>query len=192
MNKNYKIIEGIGLVILVVVLAAIHDIPETLWNNSKLHPVFLLMTAAVSVMVLASFARMFGYMKYRVLTLMGVTMLGIGGYVFYFVPDFFSIVLSVPMGFWLKVTAYSLPAICVEGGLLTLFTVFRETKLHITSGERDWVQVGFAAYAIIAMSVNFAVILGYGEIAHQIQFSQIILTVTLIITAYITTHELLS
>lgn len=192
MNKNYKAIEGIGLVILLIVLAAIHDIPEVLWNNSKIHPVFLLMTAAVSVMALASFARMFGYMRYRVLILTGVTMLCIGGYVFYFVPDFFNIVLPVSMGFWLKVTAYSLPAICIEGGLLTLFTVFRETKLHITSGERDWLQVGFAIYAIIAMSVNFAVILGYMEIAHQIQFSQVILTGTLIITAYITAHELLS
>lgn len=192
MNKNYKAIEGIGLAILVVVLVAIHDIPEILWNNSKLHPVFLLMTAAVSVMALASVARIFGYMRYRILTLMGVTMLCIGGYVFYFVPDFFNTVLPVSMGFWLKVTAYSLPAICVEGGLLTLFTVFRETKLHITSGDRDWLQVGFPIYAIIAMSVNFAVILGFVEITHQILFSQIILTGTLIITMYITAHELLS
>ena len=190
MNKNYKLIELIGLCIIVLVLLATRSIPGVVWNSYSFHNSITAMIAGIAILALASVARMFGYMRYNILFIVGVTVLLIGGSVFYFQSSFFSTILPIPMGFWLKVSIYSLPAMCVEGGLLTLFTVFNETRGKIVMRENIMLQIFFLLYAVVTISINFFVIKGYLSTDHQILISRIIVGFVALIAVPVTFKEL--
>ncbi len=190
MNKNYKLIELIGLCIIVLVLLATRSIPDVVWNSYSFHNSINAMIAGIAILALASIARMFGYMRYNILFIVGVLVLLIGGSVFYFQSSFFSTILPIPMGFWLKVSIYSLPAMCVEGGLLTLFTVFNETRGKIVMRENIMLQIFFLLYAVVTISINFFVIKGYLSTDHQILISRIIVGFVALIAVPVTFKEL--
>lgn len=188
MKKNYTWLEGIGVIILVIVLAAAHDIPQAVWDTYQL--IMYIMIAGVATTALTSFARMAGYTRYWILLVLGILLLSIGGGMFYFRPDFFATILAIPMGYWVKVTAYSLPAICVEGGLLTLFTLFHERHAWTSVRERNMVITGFSLYAVITVAINFLVIGGIVSVAHQIMFSRVIIAGTIAVTGAVLFREL--
>lgn len=189
LSKNYPLVLleflGIGVLILVI-LAMIVNRSMLDHASGSVLLASCVMFASISLLSVTSLIRTFGYTNYQFLVILGVVLLGIGGLTFYFIPQFFFYAISVPFSFWCKVSFYTLPAICVEGGIMTLFTVFMEKGTQKrTQRERLLLSITFIAYAVITVATNFLAINKMIPVMAHLLFSRCIVAMVLIITAHL-------
>lgn len=184
-NLLLKSIELLGICVLALVVFALVCTPYFFTSQTLLMTIATLtMSIAISILATTSLIRFMGYTNYRWLALLGSILVGIGGCIFFFLPEFFWKAVSIPFSFWYRVTFYTLPAICVEGGILTLFTVFMEQgTVHRTSREKILLSILFFLYATTMVTTNFLVIGGTISVSGHIFFSRIVL-ITMIVLGY--------
>ncbi len=161
-SHNYPLafLELLGTVVLILVILALATTPAFFHvGDAMITAITIIMMIAITILAITSFVRRYGFTSYRWLTFLAIMLLIIGGGVFYGLPQFFYGALALRLPFWYRVSLYTLPAICVEGGLLTLFTVFVERGLsHRSSRERMLISVLFVAYAVLTIGANFLVV----------------------------------
>lgn len=185
--------EILGTVVLCLVITAllgldIASIAGTRELTTVVYILALLVTTSIPMAILHITKRLGKYSFYRFW--FGFLLLVSGGAVFYFVPSYFYQLLSVDLPFWFKVSIYSLPAICVEGGLFTLFTDFMESERRVTPREYGLLSFAFLLYTAGSVTANFMVILGNLAISHQILFARLIVTAVIVLGgAVIITHR---
>ncbi len=120
---------------------------------------------------------------YPLITVLGVTLLLLGGMVALCMPEYFFSAYALQAPYWLRVSVYSLPAICIEGGIFTLYIAFVEKgALFRTAREKLFMAIGFLLYAITTVTANFMTINGSIAVHDHIQFARIVTLVVLILT----------
>ncbi len=190
-NLLLKSIELLGICVLILVVLALVSTPYFFTSQTLSMTIATsIMAIAISILSLTSLIRLVGYTHYRWLVVLGSILIIIGGIVFLFLPEFFWKAVSIPFPFWYRVTFYTLPAICVEGGILTLFTVFMEQgTAHRTSREKILLSILFFLYATTMVTTNFLVIGGFVPVQGHIIFSRIVLGTVIIISTYMITNH---
>lgn len=193
MKKN-KIILGIevlgGIVLMFVCLALISSavvFPDYLQQVKILIYSMFFIAMAVATMTIFRTGK---YIKYSMLTVGGILLLILGASVAYLVPEFFHWAINFDTFYWLVVSIYSIPAICIEGGIFTLFIVFLETSLSNRSKREKYLIVTcFALYATLTVTTNFLTINGVITVDSHILFSRIVSAVAMIVAGSILYFE---
>lgn len=182
MEKILRIIEIIGLIVLLLIITAISGMKIEVHSQ----PVFVSLIA-LSVMVIISIFLSIGRILrltrgIKNLIISGFVLLLSGGLVMIFIPEFFNIMKNIPYSYWHKVSVYSLPAVCIEGGLFNLFQAHVLSSRKTTKRENVFLFSGFLVYAITAVSINFFALSEVVSIKEQLMFSKNILLMTIIIS----------
>jgi hypothetical protein len=165
-----KIIEYSGSFILIVVIIAIAN--ADVGSKSALFPLMM----GIGIMLVNSVLRTQLTLPTVYLQVSALLCLAAGGYYFLFYPQYFSQMHSSILSFWYRACLYSLPAICIEGGVLTLVTVLQESDSQcLTTREKKFLYVGFISYAIIAIAVNFMALGNVIQVQTHIAFTKAVL-----------------
>jgi hypothetical protein len=209
-KKTLEIVEVIGIGVLVLVSLALLDInysslllTPTMQGFTRLMQILVIVSLIMSPAHLANSIKSETGIKsvpvwikriVRVLqkcrTIFGVIILAVGASVFFALPEYFSTLINAPLDFWILVSIYSLPAICVEGGLFTLFTEFLEHERRIKTHEYVWLSVVFLLYIGGSVTANFLVIQGVLTVENQVIFARFIVIASIIIGALVVaTHS---
>jgi len=148
---------------------------------------FQVMFCLIVLSALFSVARLVGIWNHdRFLVLWGLILLIVGGYALVFLPEFFHTMKELPYSYWHRVSLYSMPAICIEGGLFSLFRAYLVYAAARRSTREHGLLFGvFLLYAIIAVAVNFLAINNTISVDNQLLFSRVVLTVSLMMTAVV-------
>lgn len=184
MHKKITLaIEVLGNVILLLVILAVLSPSVRLLGNSFLIIVTLSLTGLILIGLISSTLRLLGVENRKFNFIFGFLLVIAGSLVFFFIPSFFLRTILLPIDFWYKVSFYSLPAICLEGGLFTLFTTHLASNTDYSNRERKLLVACLVLYLIVGVSANFLALNGIISINHQITFSQIVVIALLIVTA---------
>lgn len=168
--------ETIGQIILLLVVAAMLTYSLPALGHSLTTSVYLMTGAIAGLLVLSVTKTLFQKFNTKVLIVLGFTLIGIATFIFFGMPSFFYEIKKLALPYWMLVSVYSLPAICIEGGLMTLFTVFFEKNAdNYSKRERRLIMSCFILYAVLAFSANFLVIGDIVAIEHQLLFSRVII-----------------
>lgn len=184
-KKALDSVEAIGVFVLLLVITAIITI-SLQWENysASLYVGFQILFFSVIVSIVSSFGRLLGvWRNERFLAVWGIVLLIIGGGALVFLPEFFHTMKELPYSYWHRVSLYSLPAICIEGGLFSLFRGYLAYAAQKrTIREHQLLFIVFVLYATVAVSANFLAINNTISINEQLLFSRIILGITLLVT----------
>lgn len=177
-------IESIGAVVVLLVWMALTNFvvifPENLPMISMV--IYGMYTFATITMILTIF-RSSELINYRILTVCGIALLVMGASIPYLVPEYFHWAVNVHQWYWLRVSVYSVPAICIEGAIFTLFVVLHESGLeHRTEREKLLLTIGFVLYAILTVTANFLSINRVITVDSHILFSKIVAGVVFVFT----------
>ena len=177
-------IESIGAVVVLLVWMALTNFvvifPETVPKLSFV--IYGMYTFATITMVLTIF-RSSKLINYRILTVCGIALLIMGASIPYLVPEYFYWAVNVHQWYWLRVSVYSVPAICIEGAIFTLFVVLHESGLeHRTAREKLLLTIGFVLYAILTVAWNFMSINRSITVDSHILFAKIIAGIVFVFT----------
>lgn len=191
MNKYFTVkkgldsVEAIGVVILLLVVTAIIGLSFD-WGRypAPLYVGFNVLFFSIIVSIVSSLGRLLRIWRNdQFLAVWGIFLLIIGGGALVFLPEFFHTMKELPYSYWHRVSLYSLPAICIEGGLFSLFRAYLVYASHKRTSREHWLLfIVFILYATTAVGVNFLAINNTISIAHQLLFSRIILGVTVVVT----------
>lgn len=167
-----KYIEFVGSIILILVITAgfltaefFMEPRSGIWVAVMLGSIFLL--------AVTSLVRFAGYTSYRWLTILGAVLFALGGMVFFFEEHFFMVALQLDQHFFGRLSMYTLPAICIEGGILTLFTVFLEKHRNQSHKSLRIMRMLFMSYFIIMVTSNFLAVSLLINVSSHIIFSKI-------------------
>jgi|GEM_PF-2561553 len=190
--KNYcsiktflNAMEAVGVIVLFLVLGAVAGMKLS-WSAYPIavYAGFVILVSSIVISLCSSLFRLSGlWSDDRFLVLWGIVLLVVGGSAIVLLPEFFHIMKDIPYSYWHRVSVYSMPAICIEGGLFTLFrayTVYRQKVCTIR--EQGLLLAGFSVYAVLAVAVNFLAIGAVLSVETQLLFSRIIVGVALIMT----------
>lgn len=178
-----KALEFFGIVVLCVIVAAIVTNPALRGMPAQVRIASQVMILLIRILVVTSMVRMLGKTNYRWLTVLGLTLLITGGLVVYLVPEFFSLMIVLPEPFWAKVSWYALPAVVIEGGILTLFTVLVERGLtRRTSRERWLLGAMFVLYSVFIIAINFLALNGRMSVEGHVFWSRVVVSLVLVVT----------
>ena len=144
---------------------------------------------ATITMVLTIFRRFLA--SYRLITICGIILLIMGASIPYLVPEYFHWAVNIHEWYWLRVSVYSIPAICIEGAIFTLFVVLHENSLgNRTEREKILLTIAFVVYAILTVTFNFMSINKSITVDSHILFSKIVAGVVFVFTmTMIALHE---
>lgn len=194
MKKYYSIktlldiTEIAGLIVLALVVTAIMGTTLS-WKTYSMYVQigFILFFVSIIVSFFSSFFRLTKvWSSYRFLTVWGIILLVVGAYGLVLIPEFFHSMKDIPYSYWHRVSFYSMPAICIEGGLFNLFRVYSVyARDKRTRNEHYALFVGFLMYAVTAISVNFLAIGNSISVDTQLLFSRIILCGACIVLAVV-------
>jgi hypothetical protein len=177
-------IEGIGAVVVLLVWMALTNyvviFPETIPMISMV--IYGMYWFATITMIMTIF-RSSELINYRILTVCGIALLIMGASIPYLVPEYFHWAVNVHQWYWLRVSVYSVPAICIEGAIFTLFVVLHESGLeHRTAREKLLLTIGFVLYAILTVAWNFMSINRSITVDSHILFAKIIAGIVFVCT----------
>lgn len=177
-KKIFLFLEYLGVFVLALVMISnlgLLDNPElresftpSLWISMCLMSVAILIAIPISMYRLLKNK---GFDKRRLV--FGVILMLIGGVVVYLVPSYFEVALGLEIGFWYKVSIFSLPAICIEGAVFTICTELQHTALSLNNREYRFLNWFFVIYIVGAVSTNFLVINRVWEVVDQVHFYRI-------------------
>jgi hypothetical protein len=174
--------EILGLGVLTLVLLALFAIQTANYLHVPSTEYFAYIIMTLLVVLSIVFGLLHAIQKLGFLTpiriYFGVILLLTGGWVFFILPEYFYILASSSLDFWYKVSIYSLPAICVEGGLFTLYTEYIERENDNSNRENTLLSIAFLLYASGAITTNFLVLTNIITPDHQIIITRGILIVS--------------
>ncbi len=191
-------IEIVGVIVLILVLTALTSlgIPLELYRAEA--GLFCIMMLAVAFSILSGLVHIVNIVSWRaqhyttILTearpVLGVLLVLLGMIAFFGLPQYFYTLADVlTLTFWERVSAYSLPAICVEGGLFTLCSTLLEAQeVYLSRRERTFVLIGMLSSTTIAVAGNFLVLTGVIDIGAQVITARAILVgITLIAAGFL-------
>ena len=186
-KKIFIGIELLGVIVLILVLLGTTAAVQThLHLSPSISIAVTVLLTAICCSIPLSLLRIFGHRvrpQYRVA--FGITLIALGSIAVYFIPSYFHTMIGLPLYFWYKVSIFSLPAICIDGGLFTLFTELQESREGLLGREMLLLSVGFICYTVLAVTVNFVVLLMIWNVEHQILFYRILIFFTVLIFASI-------
>lgn len=177
-------IETVGAIVVLLVWLALTNFeiifPDTIPMISLV--IYGMYTFATITMILTIF-RSSKLISYRILTVCGTVLLIMGASIPYLVPEYFHWAVNVHQWYWLRVSMYSVPAICIEGAIFTLFVVLHENGLeHRTDREKLLLTIGFVVYATFTVTANFMSINKTISVDSHILFAKIVAAVVLFFT----------
>lgn len=183
-----KFLELLGISVLVLVTSAILVNIQVIKNfpQSKISIIFAMVVMLVFLLG-TSIVRMLGKWNYDWLSILGVMLFVTGGCVIYFAPVYFTVAIDLPVSFWHKVVWYTLPAVMIEGGIFTMFTVLMENGTHdnLFIREKRLLSVAFLGYAVFTVTFNFLVLNGIFLPEEHVFWSQIVYVIISAITVNI-------
>jgi hypothetical protein len=182
-KKIFIGIELLGVIVLILVLLGTTGAIQTHLSipTSTSIAVTVLLTA-ICCSIPLSLLRIFGHNvrpQYRIV--FGVTLIALGSTIVYLLPTYFYTMINLPLYFWYRVSIFSLPAICIDGGLFTLFTELQKSKKGLRPREMTLLSFGFICYTVLAVTVNFVVLLMLWGVEHQLLFYRILIFFTVLI-----------
>lgn len=184
-----KIIETIGLFTLIIVILAISNdkrILATTDNITSFYAYFIYVLLIVSAILSA----LNFYIKNKNLHLirkyLGILLFVTGAIGFFFFPDYFYNSISVQMPYWYQATLYTLPAICVEGGIFTLFSLHLLKIKNVRKIENEnAINSLFLFYAVVMVGINFFVINKVIDVSIHLLVSKIVILLLIILIIHI-------
>lgn len=133
--------------------------------------VFGMLGFATVVMLVTIFRRI--WPRYTLIFVLGALLLVLGGSIAFFFPQYFFDAYALKAMYWIRVSMYSLPAICIEGGILTLYIAFVEKGMGLrTDREKLLMAIAFVLYAIMTVTTNFMTINGTIAVQNHVWFAQ--------------------
>jgi dolichyl-phosphate-mannose--protein O-mannosyl transferase len=191
-----KLLERLGTVVLVVALVALATTGFVLVHATPaVRNVSLFLGGMVAVLAVTALIRWVrGRTNYRWLGILGFTLLGAGAILVFFIPEFFPYMIALQVPFWYKVSWYTLPAIAIEGGILTLFITAMESGMlaSFTDNEKRSMGYTFAAYAVCTVAMNFFVLDNLATVESHILWSRIVVISVITTNAFIAMYKSLS
>ncbi len=138
---------------------------------------YVLYVCALIVMVCTIYRKFF--LKFgitpKVLTIMGLVLLLAGSSMAFHSPEYFTWAVHLPVMFWLRVSIYSIPAICMDGATFTLFIVwFENTMKHRPVRENLLTEIAFVMYASFTITANFLAINFKIPVSEHILLSKVV------------------
>ncbi len=185
-------IETIGAIVVLFVWLALTNFviifPQTIPMLSFV--IYGMYSFATITMILTIF-RSSSLISYRLLTVCGIALLIMGASIPYIIPEYFHWAVSIHEWYWLRVSVYSVPAICIEGAIFTLFVILHENSLgNRTHREKLLLTIGFVVYAILTVALNFMSINKTITVDSHILFSKVVAGVVLVVAlTMIALHE---
>lgn len=189
MNKNYAIlgIEILGAAVILCVCLALStsliifpDYMPSMWLI--MYGMFYFAMATMTMTIYRSCS----WISYKLLTVCGILLLLAGAGIAYSVPMYFHWAVNLNEWYWLRVSVYSIPAICIEGGIVTLFIVLLDTELaKWTKRARLLIVTVFVLYAVFTVTANFLSINRVMTVDSHILFSRIVSAVVMVFTAIV-------
>lgn len=165
-----------ALVLFFVILGSIGAFLSntTSLNNTSFYGIVLVVCSLI-----VSVAHQIGKRTSKTRIFLSGTLLVYAAMVFFINENYLDQVILAKIPFWYLVSIYSLPAIALEGAI---FTLLDELRVYYKNDFRSQVLIVvlFALYALVAVSTNFAAILGYISIGHQVFFSRTILVLVIV------------
>lgn len=187
MKKFFKISEAVGVLVLMLILVAFIRTPEffTL-TPSSMHIDMYIMLVGIVLGGISATARVLGYhAPYRYMVLLALILTLSGGYVFLMVPEYFYIGVALPLSYWHQVSFLTLPAVCIEGGTITLFLALLEHGMHMrTKREEIWMIIFFILYSALMISRSFLTLGHVISIENHIMTSRLMAGIVIFVTVY--------
>lgn len=186
MKNNILIItELLASIVLILVILGTASVVQTplflLASNVAIGIFVSIMILLLVTAILCSAYRMSGRtISSYFLTIFGIALISVGSMVVYFLPSYFYLMIQIPLEFWHMVCIFSLPVICIEAGLFTLFTELQNKK-GLSLRERYLLTTAFLLYFSLAIIINFIVLNGLWAVQHQILFYRILVFFVLLL-----------
>ena len=184
MRKVLKITEGLGIIVLILVIVAFCSHPQLFYFDTILATGYVwLMFFLMSISVITSVCYLFTDIKIQPhRLLLGFSLVLLGYVIFFIYPQYLYIALNKDLFFWAIVSGYTLPAIAAEGGVFTLVTVFCEKNI-LSVREKYMITVGVIIYTGINILVNFLAIHKVIQVAQHIILAKISFLILVAVTA---------
>ena len=183
-----KYLEKIGNLVLLLVFVAIIRMPYFEMFSLDYKILIITMSICTGILCISSlFRNFFNIFSKKFLVVLGFILLVQGIIVFYFFTGYFYHTLQLPIPFWYVVSLYSLPAICVEGAIMTHFIMFQDFI------EKEKIKklftLLFILYAGFAIGTNFLVLFKIIHVWDHVLFSRVISIFTLLISSIIVSDQ---
>lgn len=133
MKRILNLIEFTGLVVLLLVTIALTRITTiqylSVWSIEFIVYITMVILIILSIVIgLLHTTNRLGTLT-SIRKYFGALLFFVGGSVFFFLTEYLHLFLESRLDFWNKVSIYSLPAICVVGGIFTLYTEIIERNI---------------------------------------------------------------
>lgn len=199
------ITELLGVSTLVLVLLAASSIPGGIPSQLRhmQEAIYLVLVCTLPMSILSGLWHILEILGARVVYIFhpitdarpwyGLLLVILGGAIFWGSPGYFhALATSTNLSFWQQVSAYSLPAICVEGGLLTLYCTLLNQQPLLSRTYKAALATGFLFWTAVAVAGNFLALLGlWGwTVDMQIATTRVVVIVTIVIAAIVYWHNL--
>jgi hypothetical protein len=177
-------IELLGMIVLVFVLLAIAAV-NVPWSqiSAQVYYAHQILVAAI----IASFTLSLVWLTTRsqpspkTSLALGIILIAVGAAAVFFVPEYFHTMYAVALPYWFRVSLYSLPAICIEGGMFNLFRGYLSSRkgMH-TVREHRLLLAMFIVYATVEVVTNFQAINGTILVSIQITLLRVIVAIVMV------------
>jgi hypothetical protein len=183
MKKIFIGLRTLGVLVLVLVTISNIRTISTVETSNIITSVTVSMSFAVCIGIVLSTHQLIHKNDFNVLRVIyGVIIMTLGGIVVYLLPSYFHSYFDLPINFWKKVSLFSLPAICIEGGLFTLYTELEHIRLKLLKREHRIVNIAFIIYTISAITTNFLVLNSVWPINEQLLFYRTLIAILTFVT----------
>jgi hypothetical protein len=187
MKKFFTYAEAAGVLVLLLILVAFIRTPEffTL-TPSSMHADMYIMLGGIVLGGISATARILGYhTPYRYMVLLAIFLTISGGYIFFMVPEYLYTGVALPLSYWHQVSFLTLPAVCIEGGTMTLFLALLEHGMHMrTQREKVGMVTFFVMYSTFMISRSFLTLGHVISIENHIMTSRLMAGIVIFVTVY--------
>ena len=185
-RKFFMLIEILGISVLMLIIVAFIRTPEffTLTPDS-MHTSIYFMFFGIMLGMISAVIRLIKPLPYRYMVLLALFLTFAGGYVFIMLPEYFYIGASLPLSYWHRVSFLTLPAVCIEGGTITLFVALLEHGMHMRSKREEKLMiVFFVIYSTFMISRSFLTLGHIISIENHITTSRLMAGIVIFVTIY--------
>jgi len=187
MKKFFTFTEYLGIVVLLLILVAFIRTPQFFsFTPSSMHISMYIMLGGIVLGGISATLRALGYQTpYRYMVLLALVLTLSGGYVFIMLPEYFYIGVALPLSYWHQVSFLTLPAVCIEGGTITLFVALLRHGMHMRSKREEKLMiVFFIIYSTFMISRSFLTLGHVISIENHIMTSRLMAGIVIFVTIY--------